>query len=196
MSVIEYANKFRELARFTTKIVISDRGKAIRFFEGLNLRIQKGSYRHQDFDDLYNQALEYECILEKEDGFNKRKNETSGGSGYQKAKNDGKKPFQTVARSTQQKCRLCGKDHRGRNCSGKIVYYKFHKEGHLANSCRETFNQSKTTSEAAGNIAFGNQRNETRALVGLYAIGDQYDGLHQDFEIEGKVISGQFLLVI
>ena len=40
-----------------------------------------GTPRYQDFDDLYNQALEYERILEKEDGFNKRNNETSGGGG-------------------------------------------------------------------------------------------------------------------
>ena len=88
-----------------------DSGKAIRFFEGLNLRIQKGTSRYQDFDDLYNQALEYERILEKEDGFSKRKNETIGGSGYKKAKNKGKKSFQTVAGPTQWKCRLCGEDN-------------------------------------------------------------------------------------
>ncbi|XP_057532943.1 uncharacterized protein LOC130810836 [Amaranthus tricolor] len=146
MSVIEYASKFRELARFATEIVISHRGKANRFFESLNLMIQKGTPRYQLFNDLYNQALEYERILEKEVGFNKRKNETSGGGGYKKAKNEGKKPFQT----------------------------------------------SKTTSEAAGNKGFGNQRNETRASVGLHAIGDHYDGLHQEFEIEGK-ISGNLL---
>ena len=90
-----------EMARFATKIVISDRGKAIRFFEGLNLRIQKGTPRYQDFNDMYNQALEYERILEKEDEFNKRKNESSGGGRYKKAKSGGKKPFQTVARPTQ-----------------------------------------------------------------------------------------------
>ena len=78
MSVIEYASKFIELARFATEIVISYWGKAIRFFEGLNLRIQKSIPRYQDFDDLYTQALEYERIWEKEDGFNKRKNESSG----------------------------------------------------------------------------------------------------------------------
>ena len=92
---------FRELGRFATEIVISDRCKAIRFFEGLNLKIQKGTFRYQDFDDLYNQSLEYKRILEKEDGFSKRKNETSGGGGYKKAKNNGKKPFQTVARLIQ-----------------------------------------------------------------------------------------------
>ncbi|XP_057548098.1 uncharacterized protein LOC130826533 [Amaranthus tricolor] len=124
MSVIEYASKFRELSIFATEIVISDRGKAIRFFEGLSLRIQKGTLRYQDFDDLYNQALEYERILEKEDG-------------------------------------LCGKDHRGRNYNGKIVCHKCHKEEHLANNCRETFNQSKTISDATGNRAFDNQRDET-----------------------------------
>ena len=82
MLVIEYASKFRELARFATEIVISDQGKAIRFFEGLNLRIQKGTPRYQDVDDLYIQALEYERILEKQDGFNKRKNESSRGCRY------------------------------------------------------------------------------------------------------------------
>ncbi|XP_057520750.1 uncharacterized protein LOC130801014 [Amaranthus tricolor] len=181
MSVIEYVSKFRKLARFATEIVISDRGKAIRFFEGLNLRIQKGTPRYQDFDDLYNQALEYERILEKQDGFNKRKNESSGGGGYKKANNEGKKPFQTIARPTQWKCRLCGKDHRGRNCNGKIVCYKCHKEGHLANNCRETFNQSKTTSEAAGNRAFGNQRNETRASVSLHQEYGHYEFLVMQF---------------
>ena len=62
----------------------------------------------------------------------------------------------------------------------------------MANNCRETFNQSKTTSKAAGNRAFGNQRNETRTSLGLHAIEDHYDGLHQEFKIEGKVISGKF----
>ena len=47
-----------------------------------------------------NQALEFKCILKKEDGFNKRKNEASGGGGYKKAMNEGKKSFQTVARPT------------------------------------------------------------------------------------------------
>ena len=100
MLVIEYANKFWELVRFAAEIVISNRGKASRFFEGLILRIQKGTPRYQDFDDVYNQALEYERILEKESGFNKRKNETSGGDGYKKIKNEGKKSFHTVARPT------------------------------------------------------------------------------------------------
>ncbi|XP_057532918.1 uncharacterized protein LOC130810811 [Amaranthus tricolor] len=146
MSVIEYASKFRELARFATEIVISDRGKAIRFFEGLNLRIQKGTPRYQDFDDFTIKPWSMSVFLKKKTG---------------------KKSFQTVARPTQWKCRLCGKDHRGRNSNGKIVYYKCHKEGHMANNCGETFYQTKTTSEATGNRAFGTQRNETRASIGL-----------------------------
>ena len=73
MTLIEYSSKFNELSRFATDIVSTEKVRASRFFKGLNLKIQKGIGKYSNFRDLYDRALEYERILDKEEGANKRK---------------------------------------------------------------------------------------------------------------------------
>ncbi|XP_057545978.1 uncharacterized protein LOC130824972 [Amaranthus tricolor] len=58
MTVIEYSCKFNELSRFASDIVSKESVRASRFFEGLNLKIQKGIGKDPNFRDLYNRALE------------------------------------------------------------------------------------------------------------------------------------------
>ena len=53
MSVVEYNRKFNELSRFTTNIVSAEKVCASRFFEGINLKIQKWIGKYSDFRDLY-----------------------------------------------------------------------------------------------------------------------------------------------
>ncbi|XP_057545938.1 uncharacterized protein LOC130824932, partial [Amaranthus tricolor] len=53
MTMIEYSCKFNELSRFASDIVSKESVRASRFFEGLNLKIQKGIGKYSDIRDLY-----------------------------------------------------------------------------------------------------------------------------------------------
>ena len=95
-------------------MVNTDEARASRFFEGLNVKIQKGVAKYTDFQDLYGRALEFERVLDKEDGANKRKftngNKNNGNKNNHNNHNKGpnNKSFQLANSSklTVWKCRL------------------------------------------------------------------------------------------
>ena len=196
MTVIEYSCKFNELSRFASDIVSKESVRASRFFEGLNLKIQKGIGKYSDFRDLYDRALEYERILDKEDNTNKRKFGGGNNNRNKRPTNWDRKPFQptTSTRVTVWKCRLCGKDHRGRSCTGKIICFKCKKEGHVSTNCREgiQLGASSTGNYGAPSSSGNVQSIAARRTAGLHAISNHVDNLHQAFE--GKVISGHFVV--
>ncbi|XP_057526200.1 uncharacterized protein LOC130805444 [Amaranthus tricolor] len=193
MTVIEYSCKFNELSRFASDIVSKESVCASRFFEALNLKIQKGIRKYSNFRDLYDRALEYERILDKEDNTNKTK---YGGGNNNRNKwptNWDRKPFYptTLTKTTIRKCRLCGKDHQGRLCIGKIICFKCKKEGHVSTNCREGIHLgARSTGIYGAPGSSGIQSIATRRIAGLHAISKHVDDLHQAFE--GKVISGHF----
>ncbi|CAO2837918.1 unnamed protein product [Amaranthus hypochondriacus] len=73
MSVLEYSAKFTKLSKFAPDFVTNDRMKASRFFEGLNLNLQKYVTKYRDFQDLFDSALEKERVQEKKDRFNRER---------------------------------------------------------------------------------------------------------------------------
>ena len=86
------------MSRFATDIVSTEKVRASHFFEGLNLKIQKGIRKYSESRDLYDRALIFERIFDKEDGANKMK--FSAGNNINKSKkpkNWVRKPFQPSA---------------------------------------------------------------------------------------------------
>ena len=73
MSDLDYSAKFMESSRFAPDFVANDRMKASRFFEGLNLNLQKYVMKYRDFQDLFDSALEQESVQEKKDSFNRER---------------------------------------------------------------------------------------------------------------------------
>ena len=197
MSVVEYSSKFNELSRFATNIN-TEKVRASHFFEGLNLKIQKGIEKYSDFRDLCDRAREFEWILDKADGANKRK--FSIGNNINKSKKPNnwvRKPFQpsTLVKPTVWKCRLCGKNHRGHSFTGKIICYKCKQEVHIVTEFRLGLQPGVGSSGATGTSGSSGNRNlnnSGKKTVGLHAISGYIDNLHEEFE--GKVISGHFMV--
>ncbi|XP_048493220.2 uncharacterized protein LOC125493752 [Beta vulgaris subsp. vulgaris] len=73
MTVVEYAAKFMELARFAPDFTSNERVKSMRFFEGLNLKYQKRIGVYNSFEDLYDRALEHERIEQKDENSKRKK---------------------------------------------------------------------------------------------------------------------------
>ena len=73
MLVLEYSAKFMELSRFAPDFIANDRMEASRFFEGLNLNLQKYVMKYRGFQDLFDSALEQARVQEKKDRFNRER---------------------------------------------------------------------------------------------------------------------------
>ncbi|XP_057250105.1 cold shock protein 1-like [Beta vulgaris subsp. vulgaris] len=143
MSVLEYAVKFNELARFAPDLVTTDRQRMNRFEGGLNLDIQVKLAAHMSssYQELYDRAINVErkTKLQKEVYENgKRKGNSQGGqpsnafkrqnTGYM-GNNNGQKQV--------PRCNKCNKlGHIARECRwGSDQCYRCGKPGHVIKNC-------------------------------------------------------------
>lgn len=188
MSVVEYATKFQDLARFATDYMGTEKAKTKRFFEGLTVKMQLGIGRYTSFEDLYDRALEYERINEKNE--HKKKSE-EGNHNYKKPRYE---PTRNQNPNTNQKapfislkCQKCHREHRGKTCEGKLVCYICFKPGHYARDCRVKNNNGAPNGNQWTNRA-GNNGGGRPAALNTAIVNNQ------NRASQGRVISGHFLI--
>ncbi|KAL2901112.1 Activity-regulated cytoskeleton associated protein 1 [Bienertia sinuspersici] len=85
MSVLEYAVKFNEPARFALDMVSTDRERMNRFEGGLNLDLREhlSSYLSNSYQELYDRAINVESMMKLREeilGNTNRKGTTQGGN--------------------------------------------------------------------------------------------------------------------
>ncbi|XP_063943376.1 uncharacterized protein LOC135150632 [Daucus carota subsp. sativus] len=165
MSVVEYENKFAELARFVPTYVETDRQKAKRFQQGLKpwIRSKLAILQLETYAAVVEKAMIAETeneLFQKSKEDKKRKPENRGGSSHQgrfhkKGKFQvGGNPnfkrigsggqggrFLTGSQANQQRpsmpeCQTCGKRHGGVCNKLNVVCFKCNQKGHYSRECQ------------------------------------------------------------
>ncbi|XP_010668318.2 uncharacterized protein LOC104885320 [Beta vulgaris subsp. vulgaris] len=144
MSVLEYAVKFNELARFVPDLVTTDRQRMNRFEGGLNLDIQVKLAAHMSnsYQELYDRAINVERKMKLheevyENGKRKDKPHNSQlSNGFNKRLNTGYSEANHYQRQFLQ-CNKCGKQgHLEKDCRhGTGQCFRCGKRDHLVRDC-------------------------------------------------------------
>ncbi|XP_022735601.1 uncharacterized protein LOC111288936 [Durio zibethinus] len=136
MSVLEYPNKFNELESFYTRIIDSDKNKAIRFEHELkpSIRSRLSSHIIDSYKDVLQRALKIESDMkryEQEMGDKKRSRFEGDQSNHQKnvRKNISKK-WETKSGIKLEKCDFCERFHSGPCFRKARICFECEKYGH------------------------------------------------------------------
>ncbi|XP_048503206.2 uncharacterized protein LOC125498919 [Beta vulgaris subsp. vulgaris] len=143
MSVLEYAVKFNELARFAPDLVSTDRQRMNRFEGGLNLDLQESLAANisKSYQELYDRAINVERKMKLrkdvyENGKRKGKGQEVSTSNVFKKQNTGFSGNNNGQRQTPR-CNICSKlGHVARECrAGTDQCYRCGKTGHMVKNC-------------------------------------------------------------
>ena len=147
MTVLEYAVKFNELARFAPDLVSTDRQRMSRFEGGLNLDLQEklSTYISSSYQELYDRAINVERKTKlRKEIYDQGKRKVTSQEGQQN-KSFNKRQFtgsyQGGNRNREQNqapwCSKCGKQgHLMKDCrKGTNQCYRCGKSDHLVKDC-------------------------------------------------------------
>ncbi|XP_057248359.1 uncharacterized protein LOC130590296 [Beta vulgaris subsp. vulgaris] len=210
MTVLEYAVKFNELARFAPDLVSTDRQRMNRFEGGLNVDLQEKLAAHmsKSYQELYDRAINVErkTKLRKEVFENgKRKGKPQEGQSsniFHKKLNTG---YVEENRNQRQvpRCNKCNKQgHWARDCrKGTDQCYRCGKQGHIVKDCpvqeqrgHNVNNHGFTRNQGNGqNSTYsGNANNNRNPPRGPPQAGRVFMMQREEAEADDTVITGTF----
>ncbi|XP_057538056.1 uncharacterized protein LOC130815584 [Amaranthus tricolor] len=171
MSVLEYSGKFMELSRFAPDFIANDRMKASRFFEGLNLNLQK-------FNRERGKQVVYPSKKTKIESLK-----------FQYQKPSGKQTWSRDLTRQQRKeiwvCPKCSRKHYGEDCQGKRLCFTCGQLGLITKDCPKGGNLNKIPLGNKG----GKFNNNQRVVGRMYAMEGE-SKFPDECEPQGNVISG------
>lgn len=195
MTVIEYAAKFNELARFAPHQVDTEARKARRFEQGLEPWIfsRVAVLRIQTFSSLLERAIiveggngaliKFNPEQEENQKEGRIKNKSSEGSNSNKRKRISKFGMGDKSRETKNEikmCGNCGRSHQGVCLKGSNSCYRCGQEGHVASNCsipkrsKECFacgsanHQVKDCPTKRNKRGINNKSNNSRLSIGKF----------------------------
>ncbi|XP_057250746.1 uncharacterized protein LOC104908979 [Beta vulgaris subsp. vulgaris] len=142
MSVLEYAVKFNELARFAPDVVSTDRQRMNRFEGGLNLNLQErlAVNMSKSYQELYDRAINVERNMKlRKEVYEGGKRKAKPHDSHSNNNNFNKKPNTGYSRNDQKQIPRCNKCGR---------------QGHMTNECRR-----EVINWRSGNVVNRGQRN-------------------------------------
>ncbi|XP_019155219.1 PREDICTED: uncharacterized protein LOC109152098 [Ipomoea nil] len=167
-TVMEYHNRFLELARFTPELVPTETTKIEKFVTGFNFETRKALIvsKPRTLNEAYTRAAKLYRIQILQRGVQeqtRKRNTGSGGPPVKTARNDANTrtvnpPNQgSSIRNNEHNvrpflCRRCNKDHRGKDCIGNALQcFNYGGEGHKAFRCTQSPSARPTVMAQQGN---------------------------------------------
>ncbi|XP_048491590.1 uncharacterized protein LOC125492893 [Beta vulgaris subsp. vulgaris] len=202
MSVLEYAVKFNELARFALDLVSTDRQRMNRFEEGLNLDLQEKLAAHMStsFHELYDRAINVErkSKLRKEifeNGKIKKNVQNQPNNGLFKRQETGNRGGNFGNQNQIRKCSKCGKwNHTEKECrAGTRECYKCGSKDHMVQDCPQWHQgQANGRNEPAGQNRGNGGTTNRNPLYGPPQAARVFMMQREEAKADDTVITGTF----